>query len=62
MADRRYELEVTVSIAWWWWLYVAGVVTASYLTGAQPDMEKVRRVALRATRVHARVAKGEGPR
>lgn len=45
------ELKITVSLAWWWQAYLYGMACMVYLTGMQPDMEKVQRVIRRAIRV-----------
>lgn len=45
------EMRITVSLAWWWQPYLYGIATMVFLTGMQPDMEKVQRVIRRAIRV-----------
>lgn len=45
------EMRITVSLAWWWQPYLYGIACMVFLTGMQPDMEKVARVIRRAIRV-----------
>lgn len=44
------KVSVTVRFAWWLRPYLFGVALASVLSGANPDMEKVRRMIDRALR------------
>lgn len=48
------SVSVHASVAWWLRLYLYGVVLTAWLTGAQPDQEKVMRVAKRAIRLEVR--------
>lgn len=47
-------LTVRIKVAWWLRWYVAGLLTVSRITGAEPDMAKVERVVRRAVRLEAR--------
>jgi len=44
MANCVGYISFRVSVAWWLPLYVDGVRLMSWLTGLEPDMEKVERV------------------
>ncbi len=36
------RLVVTIRIAWWVRWYISGVALCAFLTGFQPDMDKVK--------------------
>jgi len=36
------RLVVTIRIAWWVRWYISGVALCAFLTGFQPDMEKIK--------------------
>lgn len=44
------RITVIVYMAWWWRLCAWGIVITVLLTGCEPDMQKVGRMALRAVR------------
>jgi hypothetical protein len=44
------RITVIVYMAWWFRFYAWGVVATVFLTGCEPDMVKVGKVALRAVR------------
>lgn len=44
-------ISIKVSVAWWWPLYAYGMVFTSMITGLEPDMTKVDRMARRAMRI-----------
>jgi hypothetical protein len=41
-------IHATIRYAWWWKFYRASVLTACFITGQQPDDERVRYWAKRA--------------
>lgn len=51
MAVSYITVRVRVHIAWWWHWYAFGVTTVALLTNSEPDLDKVRMYALKATSV-----------
>lgn len=49
---KIHMLTARVSFAWWWKPYICGVILASWLTGMQPDPERVGYWMKRAARIH----------
>jgi hypothetical protein len=41
-------IHATIRYAWWWQFYRAGVLAACFITGQQPNDERVRYWAKRA--------------
>lgn len=44
-------VTLRITVAWWVRWYIAGVELAAKLTGAEPDMDKVRAVVLKGIKV-----------
>ena len=36
------SIKVTIRVAWWVRWYISGVALCAFLTGFQPDMDKVK--------------------
>lgn len=47
----QIKVTLRVRMAWWWKWYAFGVAVVAVLTNSDPDYEKVRAYALKATRV-----------
>lgn len=45
------KVAVRITVAWWVRWYLAGVELAAKLTGAEPDMDKVRATVMRGVKV-----------
>jgi hypothetical protein len=45
------KVRLRIRMAWWWQWYALGVAVVAVLTDSQPDFDKVRAYALKATRV-----------
>lgn len=45
------SINVTIRIAWWVRWYISGVALRAFITGAQPDMEKVKATAMKGVRL-----------
>ena len=45
------RLVVTIRIAWWVRWYISGVALCAFITGAQPDMEKVKATVMKGVRL-----------
>lgn len=51
MAADTVEVEITITMAWWWRPYVWLLIHVAVLSGAEPDMGKLKRMCNRAMRV-----------
>lgn len=47
----KAQITLVVGFAWWWRWYVRGVVLTVWLTGREPDLDKLAYWAGRAVRV-----------
>ncbi|MDV5861385.1 hypothetical protein QM298_10745 [Pseudomonas mendocina] len=47
----KVTLTARVTFAWWWRPYVYGVAMTCWLTGLEPDWQKVYRMADKAIRI-----------
>ena len=45
------SINVTIRIAWWVRWYISGVALCAFITGAQPDMEKIKDKAMKGVRL-----------
>lgn len=45
------SIKVTIHIAWWVRWYIGGVALFSFITGMEPDMEKVKAKVLKGVRL-----------
>ena len=45
------RLVVTIRTAWWVRWYISGVALRAFITGAHPDMEKVKATAMKGVRI-----------
>ena len=45
------RLVVTIRIAWWVRWYISGVALCAFITGARPDMEKIKDKAMKGVRI-----------
>ena len=45
------SIKVTVRVAWWVRWHISGVALCAFLTGFQPDMEKVKATAMKGVRL-----------
>ena len=50
MACRRVTLQIVVRYSWWVRPYLCGVALTAWLTGLQPNYEKVVCTAMRGVR------------
>ena len=48
----KVTLTARVTFAWWWRPYVYGVAFTCWLTGMQPDPERIGYWMKRAARIH----------
>ena len=45
------SINVTIRIAWWVRWYISGVALCAFLTGFQPDMDKVKAKVMKGVRL-----------
>ena len=45
------RLVVTIRVAWWVRWYISGVALCAFITGAQPDMEKIKDKFMKGVRL-----------
>ena len=45
------SMTIKVRIAWWVRWYISGVALRAFITGAQPDMEKVKDKVMNGVRL-----------
>ena len=45
------SMTIKVRIAWWVRWYISGVALCAFLTGFQPDMDKVKATAMKGVRL-----------
>ena len=45
------SMTIKVRIAWWVRWYISGVALRAFITGAHPDMEKVKATAMKGVRL-----------
>ena len=45
------RLVVTIRIAWWVRRYISGVALCAFITGAHPDMEKIKAKVMKGVRI-----------
>ena len=45
------SIKVTIRVAWWVRWYISGVALCAFLTGFQPDMEKVKANVMKGVRI-----------
>ena len=45
------SIKVTVRVAWWVRWYISGVALCAFITGAQPDMEKITAKVKKGVRI-----------
>lgn len=55
MAEHR--ITVRVRFAWWLWPYLRSVALFAWMTGLEPDFDKVERMIRRAMRTHIEASK-----
>ena len=44
-------IKVTIRIAWWVRWYISGVALCAFITGAQPDMEKIKAKVMKGIKI-----------
>lgn len=45
------SLKVTIRCAWWVRWYISGVALCAFITGAQPDMEKIKATVMKGIKI-----------
>ena len=45
------SINVTIRVAWWVRWYISGVALCAFITGAQPDMEKITAKVMKGVRL-----------
>ena len=45
------SINVTIRVAWWVRWYISGVALRAFITGAHPDMEKVKAKVMNGVRL-----------
>ena len=45
------SLNITIRVAWWVRWYISGVALCAFITGAHPDMEKIKAKAMKGVRL-----------
>ena len=45
------SITLTVQVAWWVRWYISGVALCASITGAQPDMEKIKAKVMNGVRI-----------
>ena len=44
-------INVAVRVAWWVRWYISGVALCAFITGSQPDMEKIKAKVMKGIKV-----------
>ena len=44
-------IKVKITVAWWVRRYISGVALCAFITGAQPDMEKIKDKVMKGVRL-----------
>ena len=44
-------IKVKITVAWWVRWYISGVALCAFITGAQPDIEKIKATAMKGVRL-----------
>ncbi len=50
-AGYQVGMTIKVRIAWWVRWYISGVALCAFITGAQPDMEKIKDKVMKGVRI-----------
>ena len=45
------RMKITIRVAWWVRWYIGGVALFAFLTGMEPDMEKVKAKVMKGIRI-----------
>ena len=45
------SIKVTIRVAWWVRRYISGVALRAFITGAHPDMEKIKAKVMKGVRL-----------
>lgn len=45
------SIKVTIRVAWWVRWYISGVALFAFITGAQPDMDKIKAKVMKGIKV-----------
>lgn len=45
------SINVTIRVAWWVRWYISGVALCAFLTGLEPDMEKIKAKVMKGVRL-----------
>ena len=45
------RLVATIRVAWWVRWYISGAALCAFITGAQPDMEKIKDKVMKGVRL-----------